>query len=526
MTQILHIFRRDIRRHWPEILISLALLALFTRHELNPWQNSAELSAFSSISPFFFALSGRYIPFFLALSWIFLILRVVQGETLVGDRQWWVTKPYVWWELLFSKLFFIFLFISVPLFHVQLLLLHHAGFPILLNLGRLFLMQFSLPIILIICTLALASITKNLAQALLAIGIVVVVLIIGLSLDFLFSQTAGDSPSFIDWLTSLLVFGSIILVPVWQFARRRTRASRITIAGCLGAATALSIIPFGSRVEQAYPLIAMKDSLAQFTIPPIAQFAANASHFPNFTSDVLLSIPVNVSGVAPGSVVLIDRMEITVDSVEDSHWTRGWVGQYRQLWPGDQQQALTYEVKRKEYERIKAKPQNLHIQLALSEYQGIEPRTLVLPAATFQDADLGFCRLTNLIGHQALQCIKPFHPPAYMGRYDAPNSPCGSVRRSPNSPPTNLDVVYAWAAPSGEVLPDAGLSPIADYEVTFTPVPRIPNANVSSPVENSEATLCPGAEIHFARPVFKRQFRIQIELPTVRLQNLVEQSTF
>jgi hypothetical protein len=235
---------------------------------------------------------------------------------------------------------------------------------------------------------------------------------------------------------------------------------------------------------------------------------------------------VNVSGVAPGSVVLIDRMEITVDSVEDSHWTRGWVGQYRQLWPGDQQQALTYEVKRKEYERIKAKPQNLHIQLALSEYQGIEPRTLVLPAATFQDADLGFCRLTNLFGHQALQCIKPFHPPAYMGRYDAPNSPCGSVRRSPNSPPTNLDVVYAWEAPSGEVLPDAGLSPIADYEVTFTPVPRIPNANVSSPVENSEATLCPGAEIHFARPVFKRQFRIQIELPTVRLQNLVEQSTF
>src|SRR5215467_6351806 len=153
MTQILHIFRKDIRRHWPEILISLALLALFTRHELSPWQNSAELSAFSSVSPFFFALSGRYIPFFLALSWIFLILRVVQGETLVGDRQWWVTKPYVWWELLLSKLFFIFLFISVPLFHVQLLLLHHAAFPILTNLGRLFLMQLSLPIILIICTL-------------------------------------------------------------------------------------------------------------------------------------------------------------------------------------------------------------------------------------------------------------------------------------------------------------------------------------------------------------------------------------
>jgi len=33
MNQILHIFKKDARRHWPEILISLALLGLFTRHD-------------------------------------------------------------------------------------------------------------------------------------------------------------------------------------------------------------------------------------------------------------------------------------------------------------------------------------------------------------------------------------------------------------------------------------------------------------------------------------------------------------
>jgi len=54
MNQILHIFKKDARRHWPEILISLALLALFTRHELHPWQNS---NAFSSLSPYFFILA-------------------------------------------------------------------------------------------------------------------------------------------------------------------------------------------------------------------------------------------------------------------------------------------------------------------------------------------------------------------------------------------------------------------------------------------------------------------------------------
>jgi hypothetical protein len=526
MTQILHIFRKDLRRHWPEILISLVLLALFTRREFHLWQNS-ELTSFASISPFWFVLSGRYIPFFLVLSWIFLILRVVHGETLVGDRQWWVTKPYVWWELLLSKLFFIFIFIFVPLFHVQLLLLHHAGFSMLPNLGRLVLMQFSFLLIVIFCTLALASITKNLAQALLGIGIVVVVFAIALSLDSLFSQTAGDNPVFVDWTESLLFFGSILLVPVWQYARRRTRASRITIAAGLGAATVLSLIPFGGRVEQAYPLLTMKDSPAQLAIPPIADHPDIAPGLPSFASEVALSIPVNVSGVAPGSVVLVDRMKITVDSGEDSHWTQGWVGEYHQLWPETQRENLTYEVKRKEYEPIEVKPLHLHIQVALSEYQEVEPRTLVLPQGTFEDSHLGICRLAVFpFRSQVLECLKPFHSPGYMARFDAPNSSCGPLRKSVDKVPVNLHVAYAWEAPNDEVLPDPGLNPVANYQVGFSPINPISDAKTSFAVERSETVLCPGAEIRLAHPMFKRQFRIQLELPATRLQDLVERPTF
>ena len=522
MIEFLHIFKKDVRRHWPEILISLALLALYTRHELHLWQTSPE---YASISSFVFVLSGRYIPFFLALSWIFLILRVVQSETLVGDRQWWVTKPYVWWQLLISKLFFIFVFILVPLFHVQLFLLHHAGFSILTNLGRLFLMQFTLPLVLFVSTFALASLTKNLAQALLGVSVVVVVFIVGLWLDSLSGHMPGDSSLFMDRLESLLLFGSIVLVPVCQFARRRTWASRVTIAASVGAATVLSLIPFASRVEQSYPLVATKDSPAQFTIPPILESQENSSGLPGFTSDTLLSIPVNVSGVAPGSVVLIDGMKITADSPDDSHWTRGWVSEYRQLWPGTQRQNLSYEVKRKDYERVKAKVLKLHIQLALSEYEEVDARTLILPAATFRNSDLGICRLV-LTGYQVLECRKPFHSAAYMGRFDAPHSPCGSGRRFPNSSPANLDVAYAWANPTDEVFPDPGLNPIVEYQVTFNPVSRIPDANSTSPVGYSVATLCPGAEIRLARPLFKRHFRTQLELPAVRLQNLFERATF
>lgn len=521
MSKILHIFRKDIRRHWPELLISLALLAFYTRRELYFWQTSLQYDA---ISPFYFLLSGRNIAFFLVLSWAFLILRVVHGETLVGDRQWWVSKPYIWWQLLLAKLSFIFVFVSVPLFHVQLLLLHHAGFSMLDNIGRLFLMQFTLPLIIIAFAFALASLTKNLAQALLGIGIVVVILIAGIWLDSVTSHMTGDSSGVMDTLESLLLAGPLILVPVWQFARRRTWAARATIAACAGIATFLSLIPFGRSVEQSYPLLSLRDFPAQFSIPPIPKVSENPSGLPSFMTEAALSIPLNVSGVLPGSVVHINGLNVTVDSSDDVRWTRGWVGQYQQLWPGGQRQNLNYQVKRKEYEKVKAKLQNLHIQLALSEYQEADARTVVLPAV-FRDDDLGICRLTTR-GYQVLECRKPFHSPAYMGRFDAPHSPCGSAQRFPNSPPTNLDVAYAWSGPTAEGFPDPGLNPIVDYQVSFNPVARIPDPHSTAPIEYSPVFLCSGAELRIARPIFKRRFRIQLELPAVRLQDLVQRDAF
>ena len=313
----------------------------------------------------------------------------------------------------------------------------------------------------------------------------------------------------------------MILVPVWQFARRRTLASRITIAASIGAATLLSLVPLSSRVEQSYPLPATKDSSVRFGIPTIPESRDNASGLPGFTPNTFLVIPVNVSGVAPGSVVLIDGMKITADSSDDSQWTRGWLSQYQQLWPGSQRLNLSYDVKRKEYEKVKAKPLNLHIQLALSEYQEGDARSLVLPATPFHDSDLGICRL-GIRGYEVLECRKPFHSPAYMGRFDGPHSPCGSVQTFPNYYRANLDVAYAWAPPTDEIFPNPGLNPIAEYQVFFKPITRIPDPNNTSPAEYSGVTLCPGAEIRLARPVFKRHFRIQLELPAVRLQDLVE----
>jgi hypothetical protein len=138
---------------------------------------------------------------------------------------------------------------------------------------------------------------------------------------------------------------------------------------------------------------------------------------------------------------------------------------------------------------------------------GDAPRTLVIPAGIFNDATLGLCGLTNGV-YPFLRCHKPFQQPAYIARFDAPNSSCKAVQSLPHGTPTNLDVAYAWQPPRDEL--------------SFSLAPRITDGTGGRPVEYSFATLCPGAEIRLARPVFKRRFRVQLEIPAVRLQDLAE----
>src|SRR3984893_3153121 len=239
MNQILRIFKKDARHHWPEILTSLALLALFPRHELRPWQNS---NAFSSLSPYFFILSGRYITPATILFWAFLVVRVVQGESLVGDRQWWVTKPYEWWNLLAAKLLFILIFVSVPLFHVHLLLLHQFGFPILPNLSTLLLTQLALYFVLVLPALLLASLTKNFSQLLLTAGCILVAVI---GIAWLGSKIpSGDMespPAIVEQFQTILLWGSVIAVPIWQFARRRRWVSAAALLGLLAVNSLISV---------------------------------------------------------------------------------------------------------------------------------------------------------------------------------------------------------------------------------------------------------------------------------------------
>src|ERR1700674_297743 len=519
MNQILHIFKKDARRHWPEILISVALLALFTRHELHPWQNT---NAFSSLSPYFFILAGHYITPATILFWAFLIIRVVQGESLVGDRQWWVTKPYEWWNLLAAKLLFILILISVPLFHVPLLLLHQFGFPILPNLSTLLLTQLALYFVLFLPALLLASLTKNFGQLLLTAACI---LLIGAGIAWLSTKIpSGDMespPAIVEHFQEFLLWGSVVAVPVWQFARRRRWVSTAALLGMLAVNSLISVVvPNAKTVEKNYPQAEAQTSPAKIAIRQRAEMTGSRHANPWFDAspDVSLNVPITVSGVASGAMVMVDVMKITTDSPQDSRWSRGWKYQHVELWPEDQLKSLSYGVGRKEYEKIKTKPLNLHIELALSEYQEADARILAVRAGRFVDETLGICRV-DAWQSSSIQCLKPFHTPGLMAPFDPQEFPCHGDEHSYT---IQEDAVsHAWEFPNHSSFPDANYTPIADYSIWFRPVSLLTDLEATPQQRTQSLILCPGSEIRFAHPELKRQLRIQLDLPNVRLQELV-----
>src|SRR5580693_8112343 len=113
MKQILHIFAKDTRHLWLEILISVALtiwLGLTSPHRW--WMSGAGYEETVSFSPrASVMLLPSLLPVLIPLSWWILISPLIHDERLVGDRQYWLTRPYEWKKLLTAKTLFILVFL-------------------------------------------------------------------------------------------------------------------------------------------------------------------------------------------------------------------------------------------------------------------------------------------------------------------------------------------------------------------------------------------------------------------------------
>src|SRR5580658_2594449 len=143
MGQILHIFEKDFRRLWPYIAGVLVMVAGAAALDVAPNPGSFGATGQGQGA----AAVSTLLAIFLPVGFAFLVAMAIFEEALPGDRQFWLTRPYHWPELLAAKVVFAVMVINVPLFISDCAILSTLDLEVASVLPRLLLRQVFLTLV-------------------------------------------------------------------------------------------------------------------------------------------------------------------------------------------------------------------------------------------------------------------------------------------------------------------------------------------------------------------------------------------
>jgi len=279
MHEILVILKKDVRHLWWQIGVMLALLAAV---------GCLDARRAEVLPGIVESLLNLVIP----LVWACLIAQAVQAEALVGDREFWMTRPYRWPRLLAANALFVVLVVHAPSFATDAAILAAHGFNPIEALPHLLEKQLLLAAGLTLPAMALAVVVSNLMQFVVGIP----VLLGTLTLSSLFQPHFGFDQMRFPAALALLApaAASIVLL---QYGRRRTGWARI-LAGAtvLAAGLLIALISF----SQAFALeVAIHPAANVHRAMTLAAPDPRQVHGP-FSRRVFTELPFTVSGL-PGA---------------------------------------------------------------------------------------------------------------------------------------------------------------------------------------------------------------------------------
>jgi hypothetical protein len=500
MDQIVHIFRKDVRQHWYEIVLSLAILAALAWNEPSQW----ELQGFpNGLLRMFF--SGWLAPL-VTIGWLFLIVRVVHGESLVGDRQFWVTRPYEWKKLLAAKTLFFMAFINVPLLVVQVVLLWKAGYAPTSYVKGLLWMQCLWVLFLILPMTTLATLTASFGQTVLVV-LGILLSFIGLAALSSVIPNAGLSAaeSVPESLQFVVLLGACVAVVAWQYARRRTLQSRLLLIGAAGAILIIMIVtPRQALTAHAYPQpSAGQQPPVQLAFDPAKQTANDFR--PREKDKVWLRIPLLVSGIAPDSAVAVDGIMVQIEGPGSLRWKSDWNGSFSFLLPTQPYTDTSFAVDKAFFERVKLSPTKIHISFALAAFRAEEVHRIAAAADEFPAPGASLCQIDPIRG--ILQCRSPLKSPFLVVTALSEESTCPLGENEKTLPPGTTFFAYVWNRSSAPA--ELGISSVKVFSLLFS--------HWSKTKDNFSARLCPGTPLTFSLLEEVQRTRSELTIDGLRL---------
>jgi hypothetical protein len=514
MNQVWNIFRKDVRHHWPEIGASLALLVTFAWLDIRSWTrfDSGMAVGATGLASFLASemLPGLVKPLLL-LAWAFLIVRVVQEESLVGDRQFWVTRPYEWKPLLAAKVLFVLAFINFPLLCINSFLLALAGFPPTHYVAGLLWMQLLWILVLFVSIAALASVTRNIPQMLLAV-LLVVLYVIGSSALSSIIRKSGFSGDFDLWW-GFLVIGTAVAIILLQYSRRNTALSRWLIVGACVLLTVISVatpvvIPDRRMLAREYPV-------SRGTLPVELGLMrcekSQGSFSPAYNGEVSIKIPVSVAGIPKDSFLKLDGMIVTLTNANGFRWDSGWKGNALSFFPDQKTAHIVFQVKQNIFDQINAGPVKARLLLAFTRYGIKNQRQFVVPSGEFRLPEIGLCSTESQYS-RGIHCLAPLRRPTYLlvtSETAASTCPLGNAEAPPRGE-------FVRASVQGMPGPaEIGISPVVQVGVDLSNWDWFGGRNVNPGV-------CPGTPITLSNPEVAGRGALEVQFENLSLEDFRE----
>jgi hypothetical protein len=450
-NQIFHILRKDVHQHWREIVLSFALIVAYGWHEATRSLTSADM-------PDAFSFLWQMLPLLLVLSWALLILRGSYAECLVGDRQFWVTRPYQWKQLLAAKVLFVAVFINVPLFILQVFLLWMAGYAPTTHLSGLLGLQLLWVLFLILPMATLAAVTASLGQFMLSMLCVWLYLIaVGSLSSFVPAAGVSGVNSVPGWLCILAVVGIGLAVVLWQYSRRKTAPSRILLL-CAGAVVPIIafVTPHRILIERAYPQATAGQQLpVQLAFDP-AKPASDEGGYPE-KNKVHIRIPLLVSGIATGNIVTAAGRTVSIQAPGGQHWSSGWHNSSESFLPNRQHDQTTITMDRDLFERVKFTPAKVRITYALEPAHARETIRTVPQGSQFTLPGEGRCSFSPL-SSEMIWCVFPLKAQHILVSVKSDEITC--AQRQNETPLPAGTTGYGWIWSSAPFGAEFSISPV------------------------------------------------------------------
>jgi hypothetical protein len=301
MRQALHIFRKDVRYLYREIVLMLGMAFLFA---------GAEALVF--------------------IAALYLIARLVHAETIAGDRQFWITRPYRWGSLAGSKVLFVAVFVCVPIGAAQLTMLLKDGFSPVRELPGLLWSQI-LIFLASLLVVALASVTSGIVPFIFAVLTLATAFFVK---EFASPRVAGTTPwpGAIEWLRDyalgIVLTAIAISVILAQYRWRKTARNSAAAIAAVGLCTlAIFFVPVEWALS-AQSWFSGRSAVAASidgSIGPV-RVTRTWEQLDALNHTVRLAIPVNVKGVPKGLHAVADGMNVVVEWPGRPAWRSGLRG--------------------------------------------------------------------------------------------------------------------------------------------------------------------------------------------------------